>query len=91
MIGPLTAIAIFIVIWWVVLFAILPLGQGGGERERPTDGGDWGAPSTHQLKRKFLTTTWVSLAIWVVVLIVIYFGLIPLPAFPVTSTYVGVQ
>jgi predicted secreted protein len=42
--GPITLVAIYIIIWWVVLFTILPLGMNQGAQERPTDGSDWGAP-----------------------------------------------
>lgn len=83
-VGPLTLIAIYIIIWWVVLFAVLPLGMNQGAQERPTDGGDWGAPQAPNLKRKFLTTTWIAAIVWVVIILVIQFQLIPLPDLPST-------
>lgn len=83
-VGPLTLVAIYIIIWWVVLFAVLPLGMNQGAQERPTDGGDWGAPQTPNLKRKFLTTTWVAAIVWIVIILVIQFQLIPLPDLPST-------
>ena len=43
-----------------VLFAVLPLGMTQEDRERPTDGAQWGAPVNPNLKKKFITTTWVS-------------------------------
>ncbi|WP_416383598.1 DUF1467 family protein, partial [Pseudomonas sp. BJa3] len=42
------------------LFAVLPLGTASETHEPPTDGSQWGAPKTPNLKKKFLTTTWVS-------------------------------
>ena len=39
-VGPITLLAIYIIVWWVVLFVVLPLGMNQGERERPTDGGN---------------------------------------------------
>lgn len=80
--GPITMAAIYIIIWWVVLFVILPLGMNQGAQERPTDGGDWGAPQAPNLKKKFLTTTWVAAVVWVVVILVIQFQLIPLLNLP---------
>ncbi len=78
-IGPLTMFAIYIVCWWVVLFAVLPLGMNQRDQERPEDGGQWGAPSDPQLKRKFITTTWVSAIVWGVVMLLIFTGWMPLP------------
>lgn len=82
-VGPITLFAIYIIIWWVVLFVVLPLGMNQGAQERPTDGGDWGAPQAPpNLKKKFLTTTWIAAIVWVVVILVIQFQLIPLPNLP---------
>jgi hypothetical protein len=40
-IGPFTIVAIYIVCWWTVLFAVLPLGMSQQGQERPTDGAQW--------------------------------------------------
>lgn len=82
--GPVTAIAIYLTIWWTVLFAVLPWGmvshaQAGIDKG---DGGDPAAPVDPKLKRKFLTTTWISALLWVVVWAVLHFGLIQLPNLP---------
>ena len=76
-----TGIAIYFTIWWTVLFAVLPLGTSRETHEPPTDGAQWGAPATPNLKRKFITTTWVSVIAWIVVMVVIYTGWLPLPDF----------
>ena len=78
-IGPLTMFAIYIVVWWVVLFAVLPLGTSSETHEPPTDGSQWGAPKTPNLKRKFITTTWVSFLLWLFVLWLVFIGWMPLP------------
>ncbi len=60
-------------------------GSGIGQecREpRQDDGGDPGAPVKPNLKKKLLTTTYIAAGIWVLVMIIIQFGLIPLPEFP---------
>ena len=67
--GPVTLVAIYLVVWWVVLFAVLPLGaqshhEAGIDLK---DGGDPGAPVVHNLKRKLVTTTWVAVIVWVAV------------------------
>jgi predicted secreted protein len=61
-----TAIAIFFLIWWVVLFTVLPFGirsqhEGDGEI---VPGTDPGAPTIPRLGRKVLWTTLVSVLVF---------------------------
>jgi predicted secreted protein len=81
-IGPFTMIALYVVCWWTVLFIVLPLGMNQQGQERPADGGQWGAPANPMLKRKFLTTTWVSLLVWGVIILIVWSGMMPLPNLP---------
>jgi len=66
-----TAIAIFFLIWWVVLFAVLPWRirsqQEGGEI---VPGTDPGAPAIPRLLRKLVWTTGVSAVIFAVCYVV---------------------
>jgi predicted secreted protein len=61
-----TAVAIFFLIWWVVLFAVLPWGirsqHEGGEI---VPGTDPGAPAVPKLGRKLIWTTLVSGVVFV--------------------------
>ena len=58
-----TAIAIYFLIWWVVLFAVLPWGvRAQGEGGAP--GTDPGAPVLTNLKLKLVWTTVVATAIF---------------------------
>jgi predicted secreted protein len=56
-----STLAIYFVVWWVVLFAVLPFGvrsqheEGGG-----VAGTDPGAPVTHGMVRKLIWTTIIS-------------------------------
>ncbi len=64
-----TAIAVFFLIWWVTLFAVLPFGirnrdEAGADEEPVTPGTDPGAPVHFSLGRKLLWTTLVSGAIY---------------------------
>jgi predicted secreted protein len=60
-----TALAIFFLIWWVVLFAVLPWGvRSQGEGGEVTPGTDPGAPAVPHLGRKLVWTTLVSLVIF---------------------------
>ena len=85
--GPLTGIAIFLTIWWTVLFAVLPLGNRTYAEEgiEVPGGGDPAAPVNPNLKKKFITTTWVSAVLWLIVFVTIKFGLITLP--PLATTF----
>ncbi len=78
-IGPLTMVAIYLTVWWTVLFAVLPLGMSQEDQKPPTDGAQWGAPAKPDLKRKFITTTWVAALVWAVIMVVIGTGAMPLP------------
>ena len=60
-----TAIAIFFLIWWVVLFAVLPWGiRSQHEGGVVVPGTDPGAPAIPNLGRKLLWTTLVSALIF---------------------------
>ena len=79
-----THIAIFLTIWWTVLLTVLPLGvvshaEAGID---PGDGGDPGAPVDPKLKRKFITTSWVSALIFAPCWAAVYFHWIVLPVWP---------
>jgi predicted secreted protein len=75
---------VYLVVWWVVLFAILPLGVRSHHEEgiEVPGGGEPGSPVNPNLKRKFFTTTWVSLIVLGVIWVIITFGLIPIPDLP---------
>jgi predicted secreted protein len=56
-----TAVAIYFLIWWTVLFAVLPWGiRSQAEGGDVSPGTDPGAPSLPQLGRKALWTTVVA-------------------------------
>jgi predicted secreted protein len=85
--GPVTGIAIYLVLWWVVLLGILPLGTQSQHEAGVvvTDGSDPGAPVDPKIGRKFLTTTWVSALIFGVFWAIVALNLIELPG--VARTY----
>jgi len=60
-----TALAIFFLIWWVVLFAVLPWGiRSQHEGEDIAPGTDPGAPRAARVGWKLLWTTVVAAAIY---------------------------
>jgi len=56
------AIFIYIVVWWVVLFAVLPWGVK--RNENPEPGHDPGAPALPHIKRKVIATTLITFVLW---------------------------
>ena len=79
-----TSICVYLTIWWIVLFAVLPWGvQSHAEAGvDPGDGGDPGAPVDPKLKRKFITTSWVSAIVFALLWLCIRFHWIELPQIP---------
>jgi predicted secreted protein len=56
-----TSLAIYFIIWWVVLFAVLPWGiRGQHESGDVVPGTDPGAPAIPKLKQKLVWTTLIS-------------------------------
>lgn len=60
--GIVSGIVVYIIIWWTVIFCILPLwvkrDMGGPETTAH------GAPEDPKLKQKFLLTTLISAVLW---------------------------
>ena len=76
-----TSVAVYLTIWWTVLFAVLPLGvQSRADAGLPNDGSDPGAPVDPKLKKKFITTTWVSAILFAILWAVLHFNLVHLPS-----------
>ena len=59
--------AIYFILWWTVLFAVLPWGvRSQHEEGRALDGTDPGAPAVPRLVQKMLLTTAVSAVLFAV-------------------------
>lgn len=72
--GLVSGIAVYVVVWWVVLFAVLPWGVRADDRPEP--GMDRGAPRQPRILLKFLVTTAVAGLVWGVIEAVILADLI---------------
>jgi predicted secreted protein len=82
-----SAIAIFFVIWWITLFAVLPWGNRDPDPEdERVQGAEPGAPARPGLKRKLWITTGASIVIFAAFYALINSGIgledIPLPSPP---------
>ena len=66
------ALALYATIWWIVLFAVLPLGVRSADEageERP-EGNDPGAPVAPQLAKKALLTTVIAAVVFALVALI---------------------
>lgn len=62
-----SGIAIYFVLWWVVLFAVLPFGVRSQAEDGVTvPGSDPGAPTLHRMLRRLLLTTVISAVLFAV-------------------------
>jgi predicted secreted protein len=72
-----TALAIYFVIWWVTLFAVLPWGvRSQHEAGEMTPGTDPGAPVLANVKLKLIWTTIVATVVFAAWFAVYYFRLL---------------
>jgi len=73
-----TAIAIYFLVWWIVLFAVLPWGVRNQEESGDiVPGTDPGAPAVHTVWRKLLWTTIVASIVFGILAAIYKLGLIP--------------
>ena len=74
-----TVIAIYVLIWWVTFFAVLPFGvRSQHESGDFVEGTDPGAPAIHRVWIKALYTTMISAAIFAALYVVYVNDLLPL-------------
>ncbi len=74
-----TVIAIYFIIWWVVLFAVLPWGvHSQQETGEVTPGTDPGAPAVHRIWMKLIWTTVTASVVFGICYGIYVSGLVPL-------------
>jgi predicted secreted protein len=60
-----TALAIYFIVWWIVLFTVLPFGvRSQAESGEVVPGSDPGAPAVPRLRAKIIWTTIVASAVF---------------------------
>ncbi|MEQ9811387.1 MAG: DUF1467 family protein [Azospirillaceae bacterium] len=67
--GIVSAIVVYLITWWTVLFMVLPWGVRPSENPQP--GHAPSAPERPMLVRKFIITTLISAVIFAVVYLVV--------------------
>jgi predicted secreted protein len=76
-----TVIAIYFLIWWVTLFAVLPFGiRSQHEGEDYAQGTDPGAPMSARIGLKLVWTTVIASAIFGILFVVYAFRLVDFDA-----------
>lgn len=76
--NPVSGIVVFIMIWWTVIFCVLPIGLSTTQEE-PDEEGKYiapGAPKNLNMKKKLIMTTLISIVLWIIVYCVIQSGII---------------
>jgi predicted secreted protein len=78
------SVAIYLICWWIVLFAVLPLRIGPQpDQSIPDQFADAaGAPRAPNIALKFLVTTVVSSLIFAVIYVILAFKIITLDNLP---------
>ncbi|MGH6948958.1 MAG: DUF1467 family protein [Kiloniellales bacterium] len=71
-----TGILLYTIVWWVVIFAVLPWGVR--REENPQPGHADGAPKNPMLARKIAITSAISAVIWVAIYLVVLYDLFPI-------------
>ena len=72
-----SAIVLFAVIWFMVLFVVLPIRlETQGDRGEIEPGTHAGAPANFDLRKKARLVTMISAVVWVVIAGVIFSGVI---------------
>ncbi|MGF1464286.1 MAG: DUF1467 family protein [Maricaulaceae bacterium] len=80
--GPVAGVAVFIIVWWVCLFTVLPFGV-----RRPSDpdtaqaGWDPGAPAGVDVAAKAWATTQIAAGVWLLVYVLLQSGALSLELF----------
>jgi len=87
MLGIGTLIAIYFLIWWVTLFAVLPWGVRNQEESgEVAPGTDPGAPAIHRVWSKLLWTTLIASVIFAILYVAYARGLLPIEFLAKIST-----
>ena len=67
--GLTGSVIIYVIIWWIVFFSILPVGiQSNKENFKESlEGSDPGAPKNPNIAKKFLVTTIITSILFIVI------------------------
>jgi predicted secreted protein len=70
--GITSALVLLAVIWWMTFLIVLPFRvQTQGDLGKVVPGTHAGAPEVHNLKKKAIITTAISLVLWIIICAII--------------------
>ena len=78
--GITGSIIVYVLIWWIIFFSVLPVGiQSNKEKfKEKIEGVDPGAPINPKIGKKFLITTLITSIIFIVIYYLVEFNLLNL-------------
>lgn len=70
---PVSAFVVFMIIWWLVIFCVLPVGLSSTHEVEEDEKGIRapGAPKSVNIKKKLMMTTLISFVLWCIIFFVI--------------------
>jgi len=72
-----SAFVVYLLLWWLTLFMVLPQGvRGQAEEGDIIEGSEPGAPVEANIKAKFIRTTIIATVLWLIVCGIIISGLV---------------
>lgn len=71
-----TGTAIYIVLWWLVIFVVLPFGVRPPNADEMENGQEPGAPVKPMMWRKVAITTVITAVLWLIIYFIVMSGLI---------------
>lgn len=75
--GIATGLMLFGILWWTVLFAVLPFGVHSQEETGYVEPGtEASAPANHRLALKFAVTTGVTAVLWLIIFLMVELGVV---------------
>jgi predicted secreted protein len=86
--SPVLAVALYFVIWWLVLFAVLPIGvKSQYEAGEVVPGSEGGAPHAPMLLRKAVITTLIAGVVFGIVHLFVVERIVSLDQIPIGPTF----
>ena len=77
-----SGLAVYVLVWWLTFFAVLPFGIRSQHEEETTPGTDPGAPVLPRMLARLIWTTLISAAIFAVLYVFYAYRLFSLDIFP---------
>tara|TARA_Y100001958_G_C21028588_1_gene402437 strand:+ start:297 stop:551 length:255 start_codon:yes stop_codon:yes gene_type:complete len=81
--GVTGSIIIYVMIWWIIFFSVLPVGIQSNKEifKEKIEGVDPGAPKNPKIAKKFLITTLITTIIFIVIYYLVEINLLNLREF----------